>query len=117
VRQTTKIEAVTLDTVVQEPVKLLKVDVEGADWNALRGAERLLAGGRPPHLILEVNDTAAHGLGYKALDMVDWTLRRHGQYQMYLLERRRIRPMSRDELAREIQGGKRLFYNVWFKAS
>jgi FkbM family methyltransferase len=42
VATTSEVETVRLDDVVKEPVHLLKLDVQGAELDVLRGAERLL---------------------------------------------------------------------------
>jgi hypothetical protein len=70
------VPAVRLDEVVfserHRPPDLVKMDVEGAEWEALHGAERLLRECRP-RLICEVHEAAQmqpirdylQGLGYK----------------------------------------------------
>lgn len=51
------VPCLTLDSVIDEPVALLKIDVEGHEIAVLRGAERLIATYRPA-MVLEANDAA-----------------------------------------------------------
>jgi hypothetical protein len=48
------VTAIRLDDVIDEPVALLKIDVEGHERAVLAGAERLIAASRPP-MVLEAN--------------------------------------------------------------
>jgi FkbM family methyltransferase len=63
-----EIEIVRLDDVVSEPVGLIKLDIQGAELAALRGARRILARDRPivmveQNIAGEIDDHMA-GLGY-----------------------------------------------------
>jgi FkbM family methyltransferase len=71
----------TLDAVVDEPVHLIKIDVEGHERAVLRGAERLIETHRPA-LMLEAN-TAAH-----QTVLVEWLLDR--QYEWVLADERNM---------------------------
>jgi precorrin-6B methylase 2 len=76
----------TLDRLSQELATvpdLLKIDVEGAELDVLRGAERLLAQ-RRPHLVVET-----HGLEFEA-DCIE-LLRRHGYRPVVRHQRRWFR--------------------------
>ena len=55
--ETFNVQALTLDEFTQKfpPPNLVKVDVEGAELLLLKGAEKLLKGGEPPKLIIEVH--------------------------------------------------------------
>jgi FkbM family methyltransferase len=57
-RATEEVRCLTLDSVIDEPVALLKIDVEGHERAVLAGAERVIAESRPA-MVLEAN-TAAH---------------------------------------------------------
>jgi hypothetical protein len=89
------------------------MDVEGADWNALRGGERLLRSDPPPHLILEVNDSAARALGFGAMEMVDWVMSLGKGYDMVWLDRKGMRAIDRYGLQKLVDRP-RGFFNVWF---
>lgn len=72
---TEEISLVTLDAVVREQglhkISFIKIDVEGAEWAALRGAEQVLLKFRPT-LMVELNAETAGKAGYKVEDMVSW---------------------------------------------
>jgi FkbM family methyltransferase len=53
-RASETVTAIRLDDVIDEPVALLKIDVEGHERAVLAGAERLIAASRPP-MVLEAN--------------------------------------------------------------
>ena len=72
---------VTLDSVIDEPVTLLKIDVEGHERAVLRGAERIVERYRPA-LMLEAN-TAAH----QAV-LIEWLQDR--QYEWTLADERNM---------------------------
>ena len=71
------VTAVRLDDVIDAPVALLKIDVEGHEISVLEGAERLIAASRPA-MVLEANTSHhkdmlaawldAHDYGYSVSD-------------------------------------------------
>lgn len=63
----TTVEAVALDDLLDElpPVRLVKIDVEGAEWLVLQGMRRLLERDRP-HLVCEIDDGFLRELGADA---------------------------------------------------
>ena len=75
----------TLDAVLEElavaRVDVIKLDIEGAEWMALRGAAKTLSKYRPM-LILEVGRETCRAAGYEPEDFVAWLLG-----QNYQLER------------------------------
>jgi FkbM family methyltransferase len=82
-----RVATVTLDEYLGskgiDQVDVVKMDIEGAEVQALRGASRLLTGDRAPVLFVEVNPgklaSGSHGAG----DLVGG-LRRHG-YEVYVV--------------------------------
>jgi FkbM family methyltransferase len=72
------VPAITLDEALAglERCDLIKMDVEGAELRALRGAATTLARLRP-HLVLEVFDAALAGHGSTVADLMAW-LAAHG---------------------------------------
>ena len=106
------VETVRLDDLVRDPVRLIKMDVEGADLPAIRGAQRILEATPTPHLILEVNDSAARSFGYGAIELIDWLRKRHA-YELYLLERNRIRRVTRESIARWIVENPHDYTDLW----
>jgi len=86
------IATVTLDEwIARHPVapRLIKLDIEGAELPALRGAQRTLTTFRP-HVICEYNDTTASAFGYDPFDIVSFLVDSIGHYRVKLLMSRRI---------------------------
>lgn len=81
---------VTLDgllaTGVVVPPRVIKLDVEGSEMSALRGAERLLSSDAPPVLILEINPSIQARFGYQPRDMLTF-LRKTNDYVIFWLSR------------------------------
>jgi FkbM family methyltransferase len=73
-RQKTKV--IRLDSVTSElnlsSIKLIKIDCEGYELNALRGAEDLLRRGRINHLLVELHPRQLHELGQRESDVADY---------------------------------------------
>jgi FkbM family methyltransferase len=111
----TIVETVRIDDVVTPPVKAFKLDVEGAELAALRGAERLFSSDPPPHLLLELNQKTAKAFGYHPLDLVDWVLERSPGYRLHLLKTRRILPVDRAGVVRLLEESFTKNRNLWFE--
>jgi FkbM family methyltransferase len=58
-------------------IDLLKVDVEGAELEVLRGAQRMLGEGRVPCVLFEVSEAMLEGMGHSGDEVFD-LLREHG---------------------------------------
>lgn len=71
-----EVKTITLDTHVLEnhihKIDLIKIDIEGSELPALRGAERILSQPDAPTIVLEMSDINTAGFGYKALDIWDY---------------------------------------------
>jgi len=67
----------TLDSILDQlnvsRVDVIKLDIEGAEWMALRGAVNALAKYRPV-LILEIGKETCRAAGYEAEDFVAWLI-------------------------------------------
>lgn len=61
-----ELEAVTLDALLADfgPVRVLKIDVEGAEPLVLSGASRLLREAPPDHVICELHDFGLRAVGW-----------------------------------------------------
>jgi FkbM family methyltransferase len=67
------VQVVTLDDFAREHAvqpTLIKIDVEGAEWEVLKGSQRTLR--NSPHVILEVNTDTARRTGHHPFDMLRW---------------------------------------------
>ena len=80
-------EIITLDHYIEKykirKVDVIKIDVEGAEFNVLRGAEKLLKNNPPRIITMEVNYRTSRFFGYSPLDMLEY-LRSFG-YRIYAL--------------------------------
>jgi FkbM family methyltransferase len=68
-----EVEVATIDDFCKQrnlQPNLVKIDVEGAEWEVLRGAAEILTHG--PRLVLEANSDSARANGFHPLDMLDW---------------------------------------------
>ena len=71
-----RVEVVTLDSEVREHCAVCKMDVEGAEPAALRGAERLLAEANPPVWLMELTDRTLKRSGSSVGALRHWLLER-----------------------------------------
>jgi hypothetical protein len=69
------LDLVTLDSLVDQDIWLLKIDVEGFEPLVFRGAKRLFATSKIHYIFSEVSDAMMAGHGYKSED-----------YMMFLYE-------------------------------
>lgn len=66
-----KVEMVTLDSCIDEPVKLIKIDTEGCELMVVKGAENLIKK-YSPMIILEMNDSAFIEMGYTKKELIEY---------------------------------------------
>ena len=76
-----QVEVVTLDSEVHGPYAVCKMDVEGAEPAALRGAERLLTEANPPVWLLELTERTLKRSGSSVEALRQWLLERG--YQLW----------------------------------
>lgn len=73
----TKLETSTLDHYFYEKnikIDFLKIDVEGAEFNVLKGGEKLLGDSqlKPKYIIVELNEENQHTYGIKPIDIINF---------------------------------------------
>jgi len=113
VAESVSVAAGRLDDMVDRPVKLLKIDVEGAEREALAGAQRLLFADRFPHLLTELNLRVTQPFGYRPMDLIDWLLSHRPGIRLHIIKERRRYRVSRERLASEIESHPERMFNVW----
>ena len=73
-----EIDVVRADEVIEKPVDVVKLDVEGAELAALRGMEGFMSGPRPPRaLFLECNPVLLARAGSSAEELIAWLQSHH----------------------------------------
>ena len=65
-------EVVTLDNFIKEPVRFIKIDVEGAEFNVFQGARRLLMEYRPIVAFEDGRGRSAGLYGYQMTEFYDF---------------------------------------------
>ena len=109
------VETVRLDDMVKEPVRLIKLDIEGAEWAALKGAKRILFGGPTPHVIAELNPTTCSSFDHDPIEIVDWFFDHKPNLKMHLIRRRRHHRVNRSDLVSLFKEKPNKSHNVWFE--
>lgn len=92
----------TLDVVLGGcPVSVMKIDIEGAELLALKGAKNVLSSPSPPVLILEIYDKWIEELGGKFEELI--TLLQQSGYEPYLIDEEGLATTSFADLPRHRQ--------------
>lgn len=112
-----EVPTVRLDDQIKEPVQVMKLDAEGAEWEILRGAEQLLIRSPQPHLILELSPTSTKLFGYHPLEMFDWLMDRLPGARVRRIRRKHIVPIDRAGIAAVLAEGDDRYINVWIEPS
>jgi FkbM family methyltransferase len=118
-RQETSVPAFRLDDILTddeiERARLVKIDVEGAEWSVVRGIDRLLARARPDlEFVVEVIPRSLALQDKRAEDVLDVFL--DAGYRMYLIENNyRLRPHFDPRLIRRPVRCRRLSSEETFK--
>jgi FkbM family methyltransferase len=105
-------DVVRLDDAIQGPVRLIKIDVEGAEVGALLGAQRIIREHRP-HIIVENNPQALAAFGHTVADIYRAILGAHPGYQALNLEHLSPRPLSERALLNGKAANQQC--NLWFR--
>ncbi len=92
----------TLDSFVQQQqlqrIDFVKIDIEGAELMALRGAKETLKTFRPK-ILIEVNEEACERAGYQGIDILKY-LRQFGYNFYFINERGSLAPCNQENLSR-----------------
>jgi FkbM family methyltransferase len=98
------VRAVRLDDVCDRVPDLIKIDIEGAELAALRGASRLIRSERPPALIIEHNPQTAQAAGYRPSDLFRYLKTEQPAYRIYWIGwrvREIVTPETLDAITRQ----------------
>ena len=112
VKQGFALETVRVDDEIAAPVRLLKVDAEGAELFVLRGSQKVLTTCRP-HILVELHPLTTSAFGYKPIEILDWLGEKLPDYQLRRLGRRTSVCCSRDEIARLLMDRPRKHQDIW----
>ena len=109
--KSTILEQCALDDVMDKPVDVIKMDIEGAEYHALQGAERILREDRPV-VVAEVNAPGLRAMGTCENDWRTW-MRSLGYREVALLDTGAV-PIEADQTcsAVQMQDGKQVI-PVW----
>lgn len=86
----------TLGARTQTPLRLVKIDVEGAEFDAVRILDEALDAGNVDHLCMEVSPCFGYGYGDLVQRIID-----HG-YESYLLPPKQQPPVALDDPAKAL---------------
>ncbi len=103
--ETFTIDLVRLDQDLDHAPDLVKMDIEGAELSAIRGMQKLLAGERPPTLLIESNPSAAAAAGHRPGDLLRALFSMQPRYRAYWVARRLCplaSPEDLDALGRQV---------------
>lgn len=85
------VPVIRIDQVVDPPVALIKLDVEGAEYIALRGCEQLVRVEPPPVIVVEAHDHSLRRLGSSRSEVIQ------------LLDEWGFQPVTFEEDSRQVQ--------------
>lgn len=93
-RETWEVPAVRLDDVLPRDrrIRLIKIDVEGAELRVLKGFARYLQSGHAPYILCEVKDSFLKELGSSTDELNAWMLQLG--YRAYSCKHRRFAPIG-----------------------
>jgi FkbM family methyltransferase len=100
---------VRLDQAIERVPDLIKMDVEGAELLALRGAESLLVGDRPPSLIIEHNPVTARAAGFAPGDLLRFLRQLDARWRARWIGAALSQPLSPSQLDGISREGNLLF--------
>lgn len=77
-----EVQAVRLDDLIDDVPDVIKMDIEGAELDALRGATKLMQSPNPPKLIIEYNPASAAAAGHTADELFRFVLDAQSKYHL-----------------------------------
>lgn len=77
------IETVRMDQHLDGVPNLIKMDIEGAEYDAIEGMSKILASSKPPHMIIEHNLESIAASGHKAGDVFSLLRQIQPRYKIY----------------------------------
>lgn len=112
--RTTEVRTVPVAQIVPGPVDLVKIDVEGAEFEALDGMRDLVSGDGPSVLIVEWNPACLRNAGRDPLELPRY-LETLGFTNITVLDDRRRQVRSVSDAREEIVGGSPPWWyvNLW----
>lgn len=81
-----------LDQLLAAPPDVVKIDIEGAEFDAIKGMAGILAGDRPPAMIIEHNPPSARAAGHTPADLFELLVSLQPRYRVWFIDWR-LRPV------------------------
>lgn len=102
-RATATVMETPLDDLIEAPVDLVKIDVEGAELEVLAGMSRLLAARPRPRLLVEWNPSCLRTAGERAEHLPSFLAERG--FELSVLDEKAGRPRPVDEVLEALSSG------------
>lgn len=97
------IQLVTLDEAFQDiSIQLIKIDIEGFEFEALKGAKHLLSSENPPILIVECSEETEHQ-NYSRVALYNWLKNTNSKYKFYKLKGSKSRKSRLIEISNQYE--------------
>tara|TARA_B100000700_G_C15062736_1_gene867006 strand:- start:6509 stop:7357 length:849 start_codon:yes stop_codon:yes gene_type:complete len=78
---------------IREPISLIKLDIEGAEYFALKGAKKLIDE-NDPTIIMEINPWFLDGFSYSIDDLIEPLFKQGYKMYMYLKDQKILKPIT-----------------------
>jgi FkbM family methyltransferase len=98
------VSTIRLDELLDGVPDLIKLDIEGAELQAVEGMQKLLRASTPPRLIVEHNHASCAAAGYRPADLFAKLLQLQPHYRIYWIGRRLrqiLNPPELDSITRQ----------------
>lgn len=84
----------TLDNIIKKLnlpcINILKIDVEGAEFEVIRGAKEALSKGDIQALMIEANDERSHAFGYEFSECLNYILKCFQYFQLFRITKKKL---------------------------